>query len=228
MNLHHIAALPLHYSKPLDEQFLHLQIHPACMVGSATMMPYPPVTPMINAHPSVGSFNHLPSSSPLPAYAMAPGPAFYQPSPPFTGTMPHPLATPYHPLNPALMLGAPPHAPVPSQRTVHFTTGVPPGHPFSAPPRHLSPKSMQNQEMYLHIVEHPTPLSINRIPPNEYTQSVLTAREEIPHLSLCSSRYDIYRSTPNNGHMVPMSIPVQSNHYPSMVAEYSQSPRCPW
>ena len=161
MRLDNILSFPLSYNKPLDEQFLHLQIHPACMMASPTMAPYPPGTPMINAHHSMASFNHLHSSSPMSAYGMTTGPAFYQPSPPFQVTLSHPMATPYHPHNPQIMPGMAPHAPVASQRAVHFIGAVLPpnnfnGTPFSAPPqRH-----------------------IDHLPPNEYTQSVLISLEE--------------------------------------------------
>jgi hypothetical protein len=172
------------FINPLDEQFVHLQIHPPQIM--TTPMSYAHPTQMINPHIPITSFNHLHPSLPPPPYAIATGPAFYQASLPSATAFQQHLTTPYHLHHPPpqIVPGLPPHAPIAPQRTVNFnTTNNNNTNTYNQQLQGLSPTSIQVQEMNIQALQQritdqqkhqQTPISIqrlmNRMPTNGYTQ----------------------------------------------------------
>ncbi|CAF1104670.1 unnamed protein product [Adineta steineri] len=215
MSLQHQHSLNNNFINPLDEQFVHLHIHPSSVMAAPTPIQYSHPTPMINPHIPIATYSH-PHPHPSP-YTIPNGPLFYQPSPSLsTGNFQQPIVTPYHPHQSQMLPGLPPHAPIAPQRTVNFTTIIPTNtntNNYQQQSQRLSPNSIQAQEMNIQELQQrileqqkhqPTPISIqrqiNRIPTNDYTP------------------YDIHRSMSNNG----IAIPIQSCHHPSMIAEHQQ------
>ncbi|CAF0865960.1 unnamed protein product [Rotaria sordida] len=226
-SIHNIQPIPLQHQQPmnnnfinpLDEQFVHFQIHPPPIATTPAPIPYPHPTQIINPHIPMAQYNHLhPSPLPPPAYTIANGPTFYQPSPTSTNSFQQqPLTTPYHPHHPQMLPGVPPHAPIAPQRTVNFTTVMSTNNTntntYQQQSQRVSPTSMQAQELNIQALQQriieqqkhqQTPISIqrqmNRLHTNDYTQ------------------YDVHRSIANNG----IPIAVQSCHHPSMIAEHQQ------
>ena len=223
----------LSFLNHLDEQFLHLQIQPPAIITTTpTQISYPHPAPMINPHIPMGVYNHLPPPLLQGAYPIPNGTTYYQPSPQSTTTYQQPLTTPYLPHHPQILPGLPPHAPIAPQRTVNFITTTTTNNTHSyqqqQPSQRLSPTLIQTQELNIQALQQrmleqqkhqQTPISIqrqiNRLPTNDFTQYLTF------HIFFFSSnkiflfRYDIHRSTPNNG--IPIS--VQSIHHPSMIVE---------
>jgi hypothetical protein len=175
---HHLFLL-LSFINPLDEQFVHLQIHPPSIITTPAPIPYPHLTPIINPNIPIASYTHL---HPPPPYGIPNGPTFYQPSPTSTTTFQQPLATPYHPHHPQILPGLPPHAPIASHRTVNFTTTIPTNN-YHQHTQRLSPTSTQTQDMNIQALQQrmmeqqkhqQTPISLqrqmNRLPTVDYTQ----------------------------------------------------------
>ncbi|CAF4729853.1 unnamed protein product [Rotaria sp. Silwood1] len=224
-SIHNMQPMPIQHQQPinnnfinsLDEQFVHLQMHPPHVPTTPAPIPYPHPTQIINPHISIAPYNHLHHP---PPYTIANGPPFYQPSPTSTNSFQQPLTTPYHPHHHQMLPGLPPHAPIAPQRTVNFTTVMPTNNTntYQQQSQRVSPSSMQAQELNIQALQQriieqqkhqQTPISIqrqmNRLPTGDYTQ------------------YDIHRSTTNNG----IPIAVQSCHHPSMIAEHQQRPHGP-
>ncbi|CAF0719831.1 unnamed protein product [Rotaria sp. Silwood1] len=224
-SIHNMQPMPIQHQQPinnnfinsLDEQFVHLQMHPPPVPTTPAPIPYPHPTQIINPHIPIASYNHLHHP---PPYTIANGPPFYQPSPTSTNSFQQPLTTPYHPHHHQMLPGLPPHAPIAPQRTVNFTTVMPTNNTntYQQQSQRVSPSSMQAQELNIQALQQriieqqkhqQTPISIqrqmNRLPTGDYTQ------------------YDIHRSTTNNG----IPIAVQSCHHPSMIAEHQQRPHGP-
>ncbi|CAF4341181.1 unnamed protein product, partial [Rotaria sp. Silwood2] len=226
-SIHNMQPIPLQHQQPinnnfinsLDEQFVHLQLHPQPVATTPAPIPYHHPTQIINPHISMAPYNHL---HPPTAYTITNGPTFYQPSPTSANSFQQPLTTPYHPHHPQILPGLPPHAPIAPQRTVNFTTVMPTNNTnsntYQQQSQRVSPTSIQAQELNIQALQQriieqqkhqQTPISIqrqmNRLPTGDYTQ------------------YDIHRSTANNG----IPIAVQSCHHPSMIAEHQQRPHGP-
>lgn len=155
-------------------------------------MAYPHPPTLINPHIPMTPYTHIhPPPPPLPPYAIANGPTYYQPLSSSANSFQPSLATPYHPHHPQLLPGVPPHAPIAPQRTVNFTTVIPANNnnntnTYQQSSQRVSPTSMQAQEMNIQALQQrvieqqkhqQTPLAIqrqmNRLPAVDYTQSVL-------------------------------------------------------
>lgn len=76
----------------------------------------------------------------------------------------------------------------------------------------------------LHFRHHPSDTSITCHRMNTRSQCSYRSRRKFEIFSRYSCRYDLHQSTPHNGYMLPVSIPLQSHPYPSMIAEYSRRP----
>ncbi|CAF5152620.1 unnamed protein product, partial [Rotaria sp. Silwood1] len=83
-SIHNMQPMPIQHQQPinnnfinsLDEQFVHLQMHPPPVPTTPAPIPYPHPTQIINPHIPIASYNHLHHP---PPYTIANGPPFYQP-----------------------------------------------------------------------------------------------------------------------------------------------------